>query len=130
MESCGPTPLMHDAAFEFIDGLDCAVLDEIVHIAAQKRVCMQRVLNGSVNRKIVVVEEIPAMERLFDSTNACIRERNVAFIVVYGVVDAPLEVTRQLVNAVSEELCLILIACNDQRDSRLVDKWRAKNKAT
>ncbi len=50
VQSSGPAPILGDAAFELIHRFDGAVFHQVIHVAAQQRVGVQRILNGGQQR--------------------------------------------------------------------------------
>ena len=62
-----PAPVGHDAALELVNRHDGAVLDDVVDVAAQQDVGVQRVLHGGEEREIAALEEIPPIQRALDA---------------------------------------------------------------
>ena len=50
-------------------------LHDVVHVAVQQGVGMQRVLDGPVNREVALIEEIPAAQRDLDGVDSGVGQR-------------------------------------------------------
>ena len=73
-----PAPVLRDAALELVHHFDGAVLHEVIDVAAQQRMRVQRVLHRGEQSQIPLVEQIAAAERALDAADARIGERDVA----------------------------------------------------
>src|SRR5262245_8769219 len=98
MQSCRPSSFMHDASFEFIDRLDRSVLHDVIHIPMKQSVRVKGILNRSVQGKICVVEEILAIECLFNGSNPGVGERDVSLVFVESKVHAALHSASHLID--------------------------------
>src|SRR5439155_10793230 len=86
MESRWPASVQSDPALEFIHHLYSAALDQVIHIAAKKRVGFERVLHGGVQAEIAFLEEVAAAERIFYRADAGVGKGSVVAACVDCVV--------------------------------------------
>ena len=86
MQSGRPAAVQRDPSLEFIHHLDGAVFDEVIHVAAEKRVGFEGVLHGGVKPQIALLEKIAAAERVFHRADAGVCKRGVVGARVEGVV--------------------------------------------
>ncbi len=57
-----PAAILRDAALELVHRFDGAVLDQVIDVAAQQCVRVERILDGGQQRQILFVEQIAAAE--------------------------------------------------------------------
>ena len=72
-----PAAVERDPALELVHHLDGAVLHDVVDVAVQQSVGVQRFLHGPVNRQVAIVEEIPASEGALHGVDSGVGQRDV-----------------------------------------------------
>ena len=118
-----PAAVLRDPALELVHHLDGAVLDHVIHVAAQQRVGMQRVLHGGVDGQIA------ALRRDCRSASASSTARMPAS--VSATLCAPMSMVKcspsaesahHLVGDVGQAAVARIAARDHQRNARLVDQ--------
>jgi hypothetical protein len=66
VKASGPAAILNDAAFEFVDGFNGAILHQIVDVAPEQGMRVDGVLDGSMKLEVLRIEKIAAVKRGFD----------------------------------------------------------------
>ncbi len=84
---CGPAAILRDAPFEFVHQLDRIVFDDVVDVAPQQRLRVERVENRREPLHVAQVIQVSAVQRLLHPGGARIHEQDVAGMLIDAVVD-------------------------------------------
>ena len=122
VQALGPAPALEDAAGELVDDLDLAVLDDVVLVALEELLGLQRGLQlvDEVGRHLVV--HVLDAERLLDGLDALVGRRHRALLLVDVVVDVALEAPHHAGELVVELGGVADPAGDDERRAGLVDE--------
>ena len=77
VQTGGPAAVECDPALELVHHLDGAVLDDVVDIAMEQGVSVQRLVDGRVDRLVGFVEETAACQGGLDGVDSGVGERDV-----------------------------------------------------
>ena len=123
VQSGGPTAILRNAAFEFVNRFNGIVLDDVINVAPQQGVGVNGVLHGTEDGKAILVEQVPYLERLFGQADSHVGKRDVAGEVVQVEMEAALPVANEAVGLGSEVvLGRIRPAGNHQGNASFVDE--------
>lgn len=122
VEPGGPTPVLRDAAFEFIDGFDLAVFDEVVDVAVEEGVSVQGVLKGGESFEVFFGEEVAAAETGFGVVDTVVGEGDVATVLFDSIVEAFGEFADETVGAEDEGTFGFFASGDDEGDAGFIDE--------
>jgi hypothetical protein len=86
LQTVRPVAVVHDAAGELVHDLDPAVANDVVGVAPEEHLRVQRAVDSSKDRDVPLVVKRSASERLLDRLDPCVRQLDVARVVVGRVV--------------------------------------------
>ena len=122
VQALGPAAALHDAAGELVDDLHFAVRDDVVDVAVEQVLRLQRLLQVVGQRAGGVGVDVVDAERRLDALEAHLGRVDRALGLVHLVVDVALEAhdrARELVVRVGRRAAR---ARDDERRARLVDE--------
>ena len=122
VQTGGPAAVKSDPALKFVHHLDGAILHDVVDVAAQQGVSVQRLLDGPVNRQTAIVEKVPASDGDFDGVDSGVGQSGVVASRIDGEVLAGTEAAHDLVGDVGKAAVARFASGNHERNARLVDK--------
>ena len=124
LQAARPAPVAHDASLEFVNREHLAVLHDVVDIAMQQRVRVQRLLHRGHHRAAVVGIEITP-EMAFNRGEAGRRQRDIAAALVGGIV-LPRQPAHRSIGARGQVDGAGSAAGNHQRNAGFVDQRRIR----
>ncbi len=124
MQTGRPAPILRDAALELIDGLDGAVFHQIIDVAPQQLVRVQRILNGGEQREVLCLEQVAATKRRFHGSDAGVGQRDIPAVFVEREVAASAKMPCDAVHLICQHVLPGVAACDHQWNTRLVDQDR------
>ena len=142
VQAVGPAPPRHQAAGELVDDDDFAVLDHVVHVALEERVCAQGLVDVVQDVHVGRVPQVLHAQELLDMRHAHLGQRGCLGLLVDDVVSGLLQLDALLgllvagdararlelgddgVDAVVLVRRLLGRAADDQRRARFVDQDR------
>src|SRR5579884_2867817 len=117
-----PAPARHEPARELVDDDDLAVLHDVVDVALEDRVRLERLGDVVERVDLARIVEVRDAEQALALGNALLRERGAAVLLVDRVVDVAPEPGDDAVDRVVLLARLLGRARDDERRARLVDE--------
>ena len=120
LQAIGPVSIGDDAARELVDDFNAPVADDVVDVATQQRVGMQRAVHLGQESKVLHPVKAAAPKDTFDMLDACVGQLDIPPVFIGVEVHARQERPDELRQTRRTRFVAIDAARNDKRNARLV----------
>ena len=121
VQAVGIAAAGHDAACEFVDDDNLVVLDNVVHIALEVAVGLQRLQDVVLGQHVARIKEVVEMGQLLAVGYTLLRQGRCLGLFVHAVV-VGIELADHCVHGLVEVHVLVRGTGNDERSSCLIDE--------
>ena len=100
MEAVAPAAARHQAPCKFVDDHHFAILHHVLHVALEKRVRLERLVDVVEDLHVRRIEEVVYAEQALGTADAFFSQRHGAMLLVNLVIDISAELRNDLVDAI------------------------------